>query len=444
MNKYDYDVLYIGAGHGTFDGAAPLAKQGVKVGVAEEDRIGGTCPNWGCNAKITLDAPVKLTREQENLKNILNGHTSIDWSKNMKHKHQVIDGLPKAIGGMLKSDDIDILHGHAALVDKHTVKIGDKTKTAKNIVISTGLRPHRLDVPGKQLAHDSKDFLNLSKLPKQIAIVGAGYVAMEFATIASVSGAQVTVLMHHGQALRRFYQPYVKKVMAEMKKQGVKFVPNANVAGFAKSGDHLVVKYGHSKQLNVDYILDASGRIPNVENIGLDKVGVKYDVRKGIAVDDHLRTSVSNIYASGDVIDSKEPKLTPTAVFESTYLMKLFSGQTKAPIDFPIIPTVVFTSPRIAEMGVPVAEAEKSDQYQVVHHDLTADWYRQVDQEPVADVSLVFNKHHQLVGATEVSDKADDAIDTLLPAAELKLNKQQIGRLVYLFPSIASDAWMNL
>ncbi|XIF20023.1 MAG: NAD(P)/FAD-dependent oxidoreductase [Acetilactobacillus jinshanensis] len=444
MNNYDYDVFYIGAGHGTFDGAIPLANKGVKVGVAEEDKIGGTCPNWGCNAKITLDAPVKLTREQENIKNILNGHTSVNWSENMKHKHQVIDGLPKAIGGLMKNANIDILHGHAALVDKHTIKIGDQKKTAKNIVISTGLRSHRLNLPGKELAHDSKDFFKLRKLPKRIAVVGAGYIAMEFATIANASGAQVTILMHHNQALRRFYQPYVKKVVDQMKKQGVKFVPNAGVSGFAKNGDAITVKYGNGKQMNVDYVLDASGRIPNVENIGLDKVGVKYDPRKGIKVNNYLQTSVSNIYASGDVINSSEPKLTPTAIFESTYLMQRFSGQTKDPINFPVIPTVAFTSPRIAELGVPVAKAEKSDNYKVVHHDLTGDWYRQVDQEPVADVTLVFDKKGRLVGATEVSDQADDAIDTLLPAAELKLNKKQIGRMVYLFPSIASDEWMNL
>ena len=443
MPKYDYDVLYIGAGHGTFDGAIPLASKGYHVGVVEENRVGGTCPNWGCNAKISLDAPVQLVHAQKQMHNLVNGSLSVNWANNMKHKHEVIDNLPDAIGGLMKNAKIDILHGHGQLNDAHTVKIGDQTKTADKIVLATGLHSHRVNLPGSDLANDSQNFLSLNQMPKRIAVDGSGYIAMEFATIALASGSQVTVLMHHDKVLKKFYQPYVAKLVKYLKQQGMKFVPNANVKSFAKQGNQLVVNYGNQQKLTVDYVLDATGRNPNVKNLGLDQVGVKYD-RHGIKVNDHLQTSVPNIYASGDVINSKEPKLTPTAIFESQYLTQLFSGATKDAIHFPFIPTVTFTSPRIAEFGVPVDEAKKSDQYTVEHHDLTGDWYRMVDQESIADLTLVFNQQHQLVGATEISDKADDSIDTLLPAAVMKMTKQQIGRMVYLFPSIASDVWANL
>ena len=189
MTAYDYDVLYIGSGHGTFDGAAPLAAKGKKVAVVEQDLIGGTCPNRGCNAKIALDSPVALKRHLEEVHGIVDGDIKINWSENQAHKHEIIAGLPDFIQGLLDSSDIDILFGRGTLVDNHTVKVNGEEKTAENIVLSTGLRPNRLDIPGDDLAHDSEEFMNLSEMPKRVTIIGAGYIAMEFATMAQAAGS---------------------------------------------------------------------------------------------------------------------------------------------------------------------------------------------------------------------------------------------------------------
>ncbi|TPR12326.1 dihydrolipoyl dehydrogenase family protein [Apilactobacillus timberlakei] len=442
-DKYDYDVLYIGAGHGTFDGAIPLAQKGYKIAVVEADKVGGTCPNWGCNAKIALDIPVQLTETQKRLQNIINGDTSINWKENMANKHKVIDGLPDAISGLIESSNIKLIHGFAKLSDNHTVTVGDNSYSADKIVIATGLRPHRLDVDGKELAHDSKDFLNLDEMPKHVAIIGAGYIAMEFATIANAAGAQVTVLMHGDKALRQFNQEYVDMVMQDLENKGVRFIKNAKIKDFAQKDDCVTAVQLDNEDVRTDYILDATGRIPNVENIGLDELGIKYD-KKGIKVNDHLATNVDNIYASGDVADTGQPKLTPTAIFESQYLTSLFSGDTKDAIDFPAIPSVVFTTPRIAEVGVSVDEAKNSDKYTVEETDMTKDWYRAITKEQIAKRAYVFDKEHHLVGATEVSDQADSVIDSILPAVALKLDQKQVGRLVHLFPSIGSDAWQNI
>ncbi|TPR17600.1 NAD(P)/FAD-dependent oxidoreductase [Apilactobacillus timberlakei] len=442
-DKYDYDVLYIGAGHGTFDGAIPLAQKGYKIAVVEADKVGGTCPNWGCNAKIALDIPVQLTETQKRLQNIINGDTSINWKENMANKHKVIDGLPDAISGLIESSNIKLIHGFAKLSDNHTVTVGDNSYSADKIVIATGLRPHRLDVDGKELAHDSKDFLNLDEMPKHVAIIGAGYIAMEFATIANAAGAQVTVLMHGDKALRQFNQEYVDMVMQDLENKGVRFIKNAKIKDFAQKDDCVTAVQLDNEDVRTDYILDATGRIPNVENIGLDELGIKYD-KKGIKVNDHLATNVDNIYASGDVADTGQPKLTPTAIFESQYLTSLFSGETKDAIDFPAIPSVVFTTPRIAEVGVSVDEAKNSDKYTVEETDMTKDWYRAITKEQIAKRAYVFDKEHHLVGATEVSEQADSVIDSILPAVALKLDQKQVGRLVHLFPSIGSDAWQNI
>ncbi|WP_311406562.1 dihydrolipoyl dehydrogenase family protein [Liquorilactobacillus uvarum] len=439
-NKYDYDVLYLGSGHGTFDGAIPLAARGFKVAIVESGLIGGTCPNRGCNAKITLDAPVPLQRQAEDLQGIVTAPIALNWSETVKHKHDVIKGLPDFITGLLKNNEVTILHGHGKFLDQHTIDVNGQSTTAAKIVIATGLRPHHMDIPGSELAHDSSEFMDLKELPAKIAIIGAGYISLEFATIANAFGSEVTILMHGQKALRKFHQPFVEHIIADLEKRGVHFVRNADVSRLEKYGTGTTVHYAGNKAVHVDWVLDATGRIPNVENIGLENTGVEYD-KDGVIVNDHLQTTISNIYASGDVIKKSQPKLTPTAIFESTYLMHLLAGETSAAINYPAIPSVVFTSPRIARVGVSVEKAEKSDEYTVVKNNVLDNWYRQVTRETFGENALVFDKAHHLVGATEVSEHAEDVVNSLLPAIELKLKPEQIERIIHLFPTIGSASW---
>lgn len=438
-NKFDYDVLYIGSGHATFDGAIPLAQSGVKVGIIESDMIGGTCPNYGCNAKIALDAPVVLQRAAERLTSIKSDHLEINWQQNINNKSRIIEPLPDMIGNLLAESGVEIIHGYGKFVDSHTVKVNNVAKTADKIVISTGLHPHRVDVPGKELAHDSREFMNLNELPDHIAIIGSGYISMEFATIANAAGAEVTVFMHSNKILKKFHASYVDQVVNDLKKRGVSFIENSKVSAFTTDGKANVVHYGNDEQLKVDWILDASGRLPNVAHIGLDEVGIKYNPN-GIEVNGFLQTNIENIYASGDVVDKNQPKLTPTAIFESTYLFKLFSEKTDAEIQYPVIPSVVFTSPRIAQVGVSI-ESAKASNYEVQENDLTNDWYRKVMNEELAANTLVFDDEHHLVGMSEISDQAENSVNSLLPAIEFKMTSAEIGRLIHLFPSISSASW---
>lgn len=442
---YDYEVLYLGSGHGTFDGAIPLASKGVKVGIVEEGLIGGTCPNRGCNAKITLDAPVAVQRQVAALNPVLTGKTTIDWAANMAHKSAVIDGLPAMIGGLLTGVGIDVISGRGRLADAHTVMVAGQPHTAEKIVLSTGLHAHRLAVPGQEYLNDSTDFLALTQLPQRLLIIGGGYIALEFATIASAAGSDVTLLLHGDQALRSFHQPFVEQVLAELTAQGVTIQRNQETAAVAPTGDGAyTLTTATGATYTADWILDATGRDPNTADLGLEDVGVAY-TENGIVVNDHLQTSVPNIYASGDVIDKSQPRLTPTAIFESTYLMHQFAGESTAPIDYPAIPTVAFTSPRLAQVGVSVATAQAHPEtYDVVAHHVPDDWYRQVGQETSGDNLLVFDKAHHLVGATEVSDQAADVINTLLPAIVFGYEPAQLERLVPLFPTIGADVWGQL
>lgn len=442
VENYDYDVLYLGSGHGTFDGAIPLAAKGVKVAVVEGGLIGGTCPNRGCNAKITLDAPVALQRQLAALNPVITGDTTINWSVNMAHKHEVIDGLPDFIGGLLKDNGVKVITGYGKLTAAHSVQVGDQTYTADKIVIATGLHSHRLAIPGSELAHDSEDFLNLTSLPARMTVIGGGYIALELATIANAAGSDVTILLRGQQALRQFHQPFVETVLSDLTDRGVQILRDTQVTALKQADDALQVVTDTQGTLETDWVLDATGRDPNTQNLGLEDVGVAY-TDHGITVNDHLQTSVPNIYASGDVIDKEQPKLTPTAIFESMYLSQTFAGETTEPIDYPAIPTVVFTSPRLAQVGVSVAQAQKDGATVETNH-VPDDWYRQVGKESQGDNALIFDAKHHLIGATEVSEQAADVINTLLPAIEFQYSPAEIGRLVHLFPTIGASAWGQL
>lgn len=442
VENYDYDVLYLGSGHGTFDGAIPLAAKGVKVAVVEGGLIGGTCPNRGCNAKITLDAPVALQRQLVALNPVITGNTTINWPANMAHKHEVIDGLPNFIGGLLKDNGVEVITGYGKLTAAHSVQVGDQTYTADKIVLATGLHSHRLAIPGSELAHDSEDFLNLTSLPARMTVIGGGYIALELATIANAAGSDVTILLRGQQALRQFHQLFVETVLSDLTDRGVQILRETQVTALKQADDALQVVTDTQGTLETDWVLDATGRDPNTQNLGLEDVGVAY-TDHGITVNDHLQTSVPNIYASGDVIDKEQPKLTPTAIFESMYLSQTFAGETTEPIDYPAIPTVVFTSPRLAQVGVSVAQAQKDGATVETNH-VPDDWYRQVGKESQGDNALIFDAEHHLIGATEVSEQAADVINTLLPAIEFQYGPAEIGRLVHLFPTIGASAWGQL
>lgn len=444
VNSMDFDVLFIGSGHAAFDGAVPLGQKGLKIGVIEENLVGGTCPNYGCNAKITLEEPAALAHVLQQLDGRgLNAQT-VNWHDTMIHKHEIIQKMPTLIESVLASGDVQILRGHAVIVDAQTVSVAGKNYTAERIVIATGARPHALTITGHEYVHDSQAFMNLAEMPKHITILGGGYIGMEFATIAQATGAQVDVIVRHETILPNFHQPYVADLVATLKADGVRFIMDVDVSAIEKTATGYTVSDANGFALATDYVLNATGRVPNVENIGLDAVGVQYNAQ-GIIVDEFLETAVEGIYAAGDVVAKTVPKLTPTAIFESHYLAQLFSGATTDPINYPYVPTVTFTTPRIATVGVtPEVALANPDKYTVAEHAIRDDWYRQVRNENTGNNIMIFDQAHKLVGVTEISDRADEVVNALLPALEFGWGPAEFERLPMLFPSITASAFSQL
>ncbi|MCK8617410.1 NAD(P)/FAD-dependent oxidoreductase [Fructobacillus sp. M158] len=442
-HTYDYDVVFIGAGHGAFDGAPALTAAGKKVAFIEEDRVGGTCPNWGCNAKIILEAPTKLLSEIHQSDGVIDGQAHINWPKAMQRKQQIIDGFAPAIQKGMEGAGIHFIFGHASFVDPHTLTVGDKQVTADKIVIATGQHSHRLDIPGKEFLHDSKDFLSIPEVPAKMVIIGAGFIGLEAAAIMQAAGSQVTVILRDQQALPAFDRSYSDQLVKALAQKGVLFIKNTQVERVEENGSSYSVSTT-TGSFPANYILDATGRVPNTEDLNLEQVGIDFD-QKGIIVNDYLQTSQENVYATGDVLKKEQPNLTPTATFESQYVVSHILGEEKEAIHYPAIAQTVFTTPRLAQAGVSIEEAKAHpDQYDVIEQDVMADWYRLVDFEKAGQRTLIYNKNKQLVGVIELSDKAEDVVNAMLPAIEFGYTQKQLKRLVTIFPSIGYSALDNL
>lgn len=432
----NYDVIFIGSGHACWHGALILKTLGKSVALVERDLLGGTCTNYGCDAKILLDSPFELKEALDRYKNIgVTGDTQIDWKALMQYKKQYIGGMPDALAGMFNQFGFDVIRGEAKFVDKNTIKVGDETYNAKNFVIGTGQNYIPLDIPGKEYFHDSREFLDLDEIPEHITFVGAGIISMEFASLCLALGKKVDVVTITNATLEQYPQEYAEKIVEKMKKQGANFVFGANVSEIEKTDAGYVLRTKEGVEIETDYILIAVGRRANVDGMDLDKIGIEYSGR-GIKVDDHLRTSVKNIYASGDVIDKDIPKLTPTAEFESNYIALDILNPINGKIDYPAVPNLVFTLPRIAQVGVSVAEAEAHPELYRVEKNPVGQMMAWLNKNQTEEhFTFIFDKKQKLVGAAVFSDDAGAYIDILTIIINQKLGVEDLQKMIFSFPT---------
>lgn len=435
MANFDYDVLYIGTGHAAWHGALILAGAGKKVAFAERDLTGGTCTNYGCDAKALLDGPAELVSALERYKNLgLETDIKMNWPKFMEYKHANIDPLANAMTGMLTGAGFEIIRGDASFIDARTVQVGDKCVTAENIVIATGQYDFKLDIPGKEFMHTSREILDLKDLPEHITFVGAGIISMEFASLLTQFGVKATVIEFTNRALRQYSEEYTNRIIEKLKASGVEFYFNEEVCGVEKSGDRYLVKTKSGLCVETDYVLAATGRRANTEGLDLEKAGVEY-TNDGITVDGFMRTSTANIYASGDVVDKKIPRLTPTATFESNYIATAILGNPQE-IAYPAVPNVVFTLPRIAAAGVGVNEAlANPDKYtvqKISYGQMLAFEYR---NETDAEATVILDKDNYLVGAELYGDLAAEMINVVAMIINGRMTREMMMGTIWAFPT---------
>lgn len=433
---YDFDVIFLGSGHSCNHGGLALAAAGKKVAFVEMYKMGGTCTNFGCDAKILLDGPFEYLEGLKRYEGLCVDQVgTIDWTKLMAYKKQVIGIFDPLLEQMFTQMGTTVIRGKGCLVDAHTVRVGDKDYTAEYIVIGTGQRNNKLPVPGSEYTHGSTDFLDLDVIPERLIFIGAGVISMEFASMALMLGKQVTIVEFANRALLAYPEKYAAKLVEKMEGQGAKFHFGEGVSEIEKTENGYLVKTAGGFCEECDYVLDATGRIANYEDLGLEALGIEAS-RRGIKVDDHLRTAIPNIFASGDVIDKTIPRLTPTAEFESNYIAAQILGLDTEPIHYPAVPNLVFTLPRIAQAGVEVAEAEAHpEQYTVVSlpYGMQNDWIN--NHELDTDITLIFDQEKYLVGAAIYGSDAGTWIDFLTMIIEQKLTGADMHKMIFAFPT---------
>ncbi|MRH72648.1 SidA/IucD/PvdA family monooxygenase [Lactobacillus reuteri] len=434
MNMKKYDDILIGSGPAAYKMANLLAKTDRKVLVVEGFEYGGTCPNYGCEPKIFLEGAARpVLQSQQLLGRGISQPAKLDWEALMQTKLKRFDPWPGETRDIIKKSH-DIEDGYASFVDNQTVSVNGHQYQADHIIIATGQTPNILDIPGKEYLHTSYDLLSLKELPQQITIIGAGFVGLELATLVAAAGAEVTIVVHSDRVLREFTKAEDESLVNAMKQRGIKFSFNTDTQKVSQGKDGLLVMTDHG-EMQTDYVLDATGRHPNIEKLALENTDIEYN-RHGINVDGHLMTTVDGVYAVGDVVNRKQPKLTPVAEFEGQYLFDYLTGKKDQDIVYPTIGQAAFTFPEVARAGVNPDDVAGDSQYQVKTVSLKYGSLYAGQNDQISTLTLVF-KDKQLVGASEIGDYAADDINNFLPIIGLKINGDEYRQKVMaIYPTL--------
>ncbi|QRY77543.1 glutathione-disulfide reductase [Pseudomonas sp. PDNC002] len=357
--SFDFDLFVIGAGSGGVRAARFAAGYGAKVAVAESRYLGGTCVNVGCVPKKLLVYGAHYHEDFEQAAGFgwTLGEASFDWSTLIANKNREIHRLNGIYRNLLVSSGVTLLEGHAKLQDAHTVEVDGQRFSARHILIATGGWPQVPDIPGKEHAITSNEAFFLPSLPRRVLVVGGGYIAVEFAGIFHGLGAQTSLLYRRDLFLRGFDRSVREHLRDELTKKGLDLQFNSDIARIDKQADGtLAATLKDGRVLEADCVFYATGRRPQLDNLGLENVSVELDDRGYIKVDEAYRSSQPSIHAIGDVIGKVQ--LTPVALAEGMALARhLFRPEEYRPVDYKLIPTAVFSLPNIGTVGLTEDEA---------------------------------------------------------------------------------------
>jgi glutathione reductase (NADPH) len=365
MAGYEYDLFVIGAGSGGVRASRIAAGHGARVGICEDDLVGGTCVIRGCVPKKLLVYGSHVSEEVEDAAAYgwTIPHPRFEWATLRDNVQKEVMRLNGVYKNLLKGAGVDLVVGRGRLMDAHTIAVGDRMITADKILIATGAQPWRPDIPGAELAIVSDDAFHLPSLPSRVVIVGGGYIAVEFAGIFNGLGAEITMVVRRDRVLRGFDEECREAVQDGMRNKGVTFRTGAQIARLERRGKAIVATLADGSALEADTVMYATGRNPNTAGLGLEKAGVNLDKAGAVAVDEWSRTTVDNIYAVGDV--TNRLNLTPVAIMEGHCFADTVFGDRPRKPDHCDVPSAVFSQPQLATVGL--SEAQARQVYGKVH-----------------------------------------------------------------------------
>ena len=357
----EYDIIAIGGGSGGIATMNRAGEHGAKAAVIEEKKLGGTCVNVGCVPKKIMWYGAQIAESFHHYGpdyGFTSSDVQFDFAKLRQNREAYIDRARSSFDGSFKRNGVDLIEGRAHFVDSHTVSVNGELIRAKHIVIATGARPSIPTIPGAELGGSSDDVFAWEQLPESVAILGAGYIAVELAGVLHALGVKTDLFVRRDRPLRSFDSYIVEGLVNEMEKTGLPLHTHKVPVRLEETKQGITIHFEDGSSHTASQVIWATGRRPNVDGLELEKAGVTLNERGFIQVDEYQNTVVDGIYALGDVTGEKE--LTPVAIKAGRTLSeRLFNGKTSAKMDYTTIPTVVFSHPAIGTVGLTEEEAIK-------------------------------------------------------------------------------------
>ncbi len=440
------DVIVLGTGTAAQTVAYTCREAGWSVAVVDYHPYGGTCQLRGCDPKKVLVGVADLVDWSHRMqgKGVSAPSLSISWPDLIRFKHTFTDPVPEQNEQSFKQAGIITRHGRAHFVDRTSVRVGEETLVGRHVVIATGACHATLGIPGEEHLTTSTQFLDLEELPRRIVFVGGGYIAFEFAHIAARAGAQVQVLHRGSRPLEKFDPDLVSLLVQASRELGIEVHVNRAVTAIERQGDHLLVHARTGAQehtVEADLVVYAAGRVPEIDRLHLETAGITYE-KDGISVNEYLQ-SVTNpaIYAAGDALASGGFPLTPVAGMQGGIVARnLLEGNWQTP-NYTGIPSVVFTTPPLARVGLLEEAARAQGLRFTTHHEDTSGWYssRRVALAHTGFKTLVEEGTERMLGAHLLGLHAEEVINLFALAIRTGLRASDLKQMVYAYPTSASD-----
>ncbi len=445
MAKYDYDLFAIGGGSGGVRTARFAANLGVKVALAEERYLGGTCVNVGCIPKKLFSYASHFSEEFIDAEGFgwEVGKPQFDWQTLVANKDREIRRLNGIYENLLKNSGVTTFNAHAEIIDEHTVEVENKRYTSEKILIATGGWPYVPPFPGSEYAITSNEAFYLKKLPSNVVIVGGGYIAVEFAGIFNGLGCKTHQIYRGPMFLRGFDLDAADFLAMQMRKKGIDLLLNSEVSSITQMGDRYQVLLDSGGKIDTDLVMYATGRTPMTDGLGLESCGIAVDNKNAIVVDGNYRTNCSSVYAIGDV--TNRVNLTPLALAEGIALVAHLYQKNEKPVSYEYIPCAVFSNPNLASVGYYEESARKKfgkvtvyqSSFKALKHTLT------MNDEKTFMKLIVNTENDKVVGAHMVGPDAGESIQGIAIALKAGATKKNFDQTIGIHPTSAEE-WVTM
>ncbi|MBE9214915.1 glutathione-disulfide reductase [Plectonema cf. radiosum LEGE 06105] len=441
---YDYDLFIMGAGSAGAAAAKKAASLGLRVAIAEQEALGGTCLNRGCIPKklIVYAADFALHNKFATDYGWSKISSHFDWTQFIHSVHKHIDSINRSYQENLQKSGITLLRGHATLVDAHTIKVDQRQVTADKILIAVGARPFIPDIPGIEYAITSREMFHLPYLPKRLAIIGGGYIGVEFSSMMNALGCRVTVVDTDETILKGFDDDIRQSLQESLSQRGIKFINNSTATHIKhyEEGLLLTVSGKYKKTIAADSILVATGRAPNTQNLDLDRAQVKMGEKGAIEVDEYSRTSQENIFAVGDCTNRLQ--LTPVAKSEAVAFVNTVFANKPQTVNYGDVPSAVFARPEIASIGMTENQAREKfgdsvkcycDRFQPLMSQFACS-----EEQTIIKV-VVEGESERVIGVHMLGEHAADIVQCLGVAFRKGITKQDLDSAIGIHPTSAEE-----